>query len=359
VLLSYLERPAAVVRTIRMRHVAPRAGRIRVAIVGAGSFAQGTHIPNLLNLKDSFELRCVMSRSGSNAAAVAHRAEASYATTDYDQVLDDSDIDLVLIATRHNLHAELTLQALEAGKNVFVEKPLALSSEELERIEAFFAVHDEPLLMTGFNRRFSPAAIYVRELLSTRTAPVMVDYRMNAGYIPRTHWVQGPEGGGRNIGEACHIYDLFGYFVGAEPLRVRAQGIHPTSDKWLASDNFVVSIGYDEGSLCTLTYTALGHRGYPKEHMDIYTDGTVVSLNDYKSVTAVGARRGSWRSRYGAAKGHRQELEALATTLYGRAAWPVALESQFSAMRIAFAAERHIRGGYEAWSVEDDFPGRS
>jgi predicted dehydrogenase len=202
--------------------------------------------------------------------------------------------------------------------------------------------------MTGFNRRFSPAATYVREVLSRRTTPLMVNYRMNAGYIPRNHWVQGPEGGGRNIGEACHIYDLFGYLVGAEPVRIRAEAIHPTSDKWLASDNFAVSIAYGDGSLCTLTYTALGHRSHPKEHMDIYTDGTVLSLNDYKSVTAVGARRRGWRSRHGAMKGHRQELEALAAALSGRAGWLIALESQFAAMRVAFAAERHLRGGCEA-----------
>ena len=172
------------------------------------------HLPNLLKLRDHYELRAVMSRTGASAKAVAARAEAGYATTDLDEVLGDDAIDLVLISTRHDSHAALALRALEAGKHVFVEKPLALDEDELAAIEAFYADRaDGPLLMTGFNRRFSPAAARLRELLAGRTSPLVANYRMNAGYIPLDHWVHGPEGGGRNIGEACHVYDLFDFLV--------------------------------------------------------------------------------------------------------------------------------------------------
>src|SRR5262249_44653201 len=156
-------------------------------------------------------IRCVVSRTGAAAKAVADRAEAAYATTDYDAALADPEVNLVLIATRHDLHAAQALQALEAGKHVFVEKPLALHEDELAALESFYEGRAGPLLMTGFNRRFSPPARRLHELLRDRGAPLMADYRMNAGFIPLDSWVHGPAGGGRNLGEACHIYDLFEY----------------------------------------------------------------------------------------------------------------------------------------------------
>ena len=200
-----------------MRRRAPTTGSASGSRSSApASFAEGTHVPNLAKLDADFELRAVMSRTGSTAKGVATRNEAAYATTDLDQVLGDPEIDLVLISTRHDLHAPLALRALRAGKHVFVEKPLALTAEELDEIESFYAEPaDAPLLMTGFNRRFSPAVQKLREQLAGRTAPIVADYRMNAGYIPLDHWVHGPEGGGRNIGEACHVYDVFDSLTGA------------------------------------------------------------------------------------------------------------------------------------------------
>jgi predicted dehydrogenase/threonine dehydrogenase-like Zn-dependent dehydrogenase len=343
-LLEYPERPDASARTLRLRTVAPREGAIGVALVGAGGFAQGSHVPNLLKLRDRFTLRAVVSRTGSTAKAVADRAEAAYATTDLDEALADPDVDLVLISTRHDLHARQTLEALRAGKHVFVEKPLALDNDELDEIEAFYDEReDAPLLMTGFNRRFSPAAVRARELLATRTTPIIVDYRMNAGYIPLDHWVHGPEGGGRNIGEACHIYDLFDALVGADVAveSVTARAIRADGTRLAASDNFVATIAYDDGSVCTLTYTALGNRDHPKERMEVFADGTVLTLDDYKSL-AVAGRGSGWRGTT-QQKGHLEELEALAAAIGGGGAWPMTLEEQARAMRIAFAVEAAIR----------------
>jgi predicted dehydrogenase len=275
---------------------------------------------------------------------VANRHGAAYATTEYEEVLADDEVDLVLIASRHNLHAEMTLRALGAGKNVLVEKPLALSSEELDRIEAFYKTHDAPLLMTGFNRRFSPAAVRAKELLLGRTTPLIANYRMNAGYIPLDHWVHGPEGGGRNIGEACHIYDLFHYLVEADVKDVSARSIEPSSDQLARNDNFVATLGYDDGSVCTLTYTALGHRRHAKERLEIYADGQVVLLDDYKALSAPGDNRARWRSRRGPAKGHVEQLEALAESLLSGTPWPIGLDEQLDAMRIAFEVEPQLRG---------------
>ncbi|MGZ4334469.1 MAG: bi-domain-containing oxidoreductase [Gaiellaceae bacterium] len=344
VLLSYPEREEAQRRRVETRTVAAKSGRIGVALVGAGSFTQGSHVPNLLKLRDNFQIRAVMSRTGATARAVAARTEAAYATTDLAEVLADPEIDLVLIATRHDLHATQALEALRAGKHVFVEKPLALTENELDGIESFYAdCDDAPLLMTGFNRRFSPAVARARELLAGRTTPIVAGYRMNAGYIPLDHWVHGPEGGGRNIGEACHIYDLFDALVGgAEVDAVSAQAIRADGTRLAANDNFVATIRYADGSVCTLTYTALGHGDHPKEQLDVFADNAVLTLDDYKSLTVTGGGRG-WR---GATqhKGHVEELEALAAAIRDGGAWPIPLEEQARAMRIAFAVEDEIRG---------------
>ena len=342
VLLSYPEREEAAARTTRLRTLEPKPGKIGVALVGAGSFAQGQHLPNLIKLREHYELRAVMSRTGASAKAVAARAEAAYATTDLDEVLADASIDLVLIATRHDSHAGLALRSLEAGKNVFVEKPLALTEEELAAIEAFYADRVEaPLLMTGFNRRFSPGVARMRELLADRTSPLVASYRMNAGYIPLDHWVHGPEGGGRNIGEACHVYDLFNSLVGAPELNVQAQAIAPASGHWGTNDNFVATIGYADGSVCTLTYTALGHRDHPKERLEVFAGGRVYSLDDYKSLSVDGGGQG-WRSTT-VQKGHSEELEALARALRDGGAWPIPLEEQVQATRISFEVEQLLR----------------
>lgn len=344
VVLGYPERHEATRRTTQLRHAARADGKIGVALVGAGSFAQATHVPNLAKLGDTFSLRAVVSRTGSTARAVADRSGAAYATTDLDEVLRDDDVGLILISTRHDLHAPYTLAALRAGKHAFVEKPLALNEDELAEIEAFYREGGEgaPLLMTGFNRRFSPAAAEVRAALSDRTTPLVATYRMNAGYLPLDHWVHGPEGGGRNIGEACHVYDLFDSLVGnVDVLAVAAQSIVPSSDRLARNDNFTASITYADGSLCTLTYTALGSPDYPKERLDVFCDNLVVSLDDYKSVTVAG-RGGGTRGRT-QDKGHAAELAALAQALRTGGPWPISLDEQLRAMRIAFAVEASIR----------------
>src|SRR6185437_14832202 len=174
---------------------------------------------NLHKLNGAFELRTIVARTGVSARTAAERFGAANASTDFAAVLADADIDLVLIATRHDLHAEMTLAALKAGKSVFVEKPLSMTPEGLAAIAAFYRNNPAgPLLMTGFNRRFSPAIVAAQKALVGRTSPLIVNYRMNAGYIPSDHWVHGPQGGGRNIGEACHIYDLFNALTGSQPV---------------------------------------------------------------------------------------------------------------------------------------------
>jgi predicted dehydrogenase len=342
VLLQYPDSLSALQRKVPLRVIAADAGKIKVALVGAGGFAQGMHLPNLVRLRDRFDVHCVMSRTGINAKAAAQQWQASYATTELDELLEDRQVELVIIATRHNLHAEIALRALQAGKHVLVEKPLAITESELEAISKFFSGSGEtPVLMTGFNRRFSPPIGRAKELLAGRTTPLMVNYRMNAGFLPADHWSHGPEGGGRNIGEACHIYDLFSALTGARPAEISAHCISPSGKQWYRNDNFVATISYADGSVCTLTYTALGHRNYPKERMDVFCDGKVLALDDYKTLDVAGARGRGWRSMT-QNKGQLEELEALAACLREGAPWPISLEEQLDATRISFEVERRL-----------------
>lgn len=318
-------------------------GAIRVALIGAGGFAKSMHLPNLLELKSDYQLRAVVSRTGHNATATGRRFGAEYCSTDYREVLDDDDVDAVIIATRHDTHASIALEALRAGKHVLLEKPLALNESEVAAIESFYAdtVDAKPIILTGFNRRFSPYALRIAAHVGKRSNPMILNYRMNAGYIPLDHWVHGPEGGGRNRGEACHIYDLFTFFTGAKVECVQASAIVPKTGYYSPADNFVASMTFDDGSIATLTYTALGATDFPKETLEIFVDGTVISLEDYRQMAIAGSKQRPYATRT-QDKGQRDELVAFARAVRGETDWPIPLWQQLQATRISFAVERAV-----------------
>lgn len=314
------------------------SGSIKVGIAGAGGFAQSTHLPNLKQLNSEYEIYSIMNRTGSNALGVAKQFEAKIATTDYAELLSDPEVNLVMICTRHNLHASMTLDALKSGKNVFVEKPLAMTSQEIADIKDFYQSNtDAPVLMTGFNRRFSSASEIIKKLTKDTTTPLLINYKMNAGFIANDVWVQGIEGGGRNIGEACHIYDLFNYLTGSSCVSVSVDYITPVGLQWKSNDNFIATLKYSNGSVCTLSYTSMGVKTYPKESCEIFFDGQVIMLNDYKEIIHYNSKG---KKNYNCSgKGHLEELAALAKCLNKGGSWPISLEEQFSATEISFRVE--------------------
>ncbi len=316
--------------------------KIRVAIAGAGAFAKGMHLPNLESLSDKYQIQSIMSRTGHNAVATAKQFAANYSTTNYEEILADPNIDLVLIATRHNLHSNMTLSALKAGKHVLVEKPLALTSVELDAIESFYMDGDsnKPVILTGFNRRFSPFATRIASLIENRSNPLIINYQMNAGYIPLDHWVHSEEGGGRNIGEACHIYDLFTFLTNSPVISIHAQSINPKTGYYSKCDNFIAVMSFDDGSVATLTYTALGNKDYPKEKMEIFFDGKVIVMNDYKNLSVLGMKMKSIELPI-QDKGQKRELEILAGKLQA-GEWPIPLWQQVQAMKISFSVQNQL-----------------
>ncbi len=348
-------------------HATPARDRIGLAVIGAGAFARGTHLPNLAQLTQLFHLRAVVSATGSNAQSAAQQFGADYATTEIADVLADPEVDAVVIATRHHLHAEEVIAALRAGKHVFCEKPLTLIDEEIETILGCYGVTasdagaieqlsrggDHPVLTVGFNRRFSPAGERVRQIAAARANPLVALYRVNAGYIPPENWIQGPEGGGRIRGEMCHLFDLLSYWVGAPVVSINVESLHPSSAHLMRSDNLTVTLSYADGSLATVLYTALGASGLGKEYAEVYVDGKVAVLDDFRKLQVHGAPRSDWSSP-AIDKGHRQALQAFGKAIKERGAWPIPLASLIETTRVSNLATATIaRPEYRESTAEE------
>ena len=327
---------------------------IRLGLVGAGSFLKGTHLPNLCAQTDAFRLVAVVSRSGHNAAETSRQLSAPLAATDFSQVVGHPDIDAFIIATRHHLHATQVLEALRHGKHVLCEKPLVLTREELTKIQEFYAGPSTdastPVLLTGFNRRFSPFAMRAAEVIKDRSHPMIINYRMCGGLTPPDHWIHGPEGGGRNMAEACHIYDLFTYLTGAKVRSVTATPIRSTSQEYTPKDNFSATISYEDGSVANLIYTVMGSKDYPKEQCEIFCEGKVIFIDDYHSLTVTGSKaKGLKVSRQD--KGHDQELRAFSKCILQGGEWPIPLWQQLQAMEVALMVDSRLAGTKESACV--------
>jgi predicted dehydrogenase/threonine dehydrogenase-like Zn-dependent dehydrogenase len=327
---------------VSVKAATPGTGKvIRVGVIGPGGFAKAVHLPNLKKLGESFSIRAIAARTGASALNVANQYGAQYAATSVDEVLKDGEVDLVLISSRHDLHARLAIEAARHGKSVLLEKPAAMNEAELrELLEAFRASGTS--LVVGFNRRFSPYMREIRSVVAGRKGPMVITYRMNAGYVPQSSWVQGPEGGGRIIGEACHIFDVFNYVTGSLPEQILALPLRPASSHILATDNFSATLRFADGSLCTLIYTALGSSEVPKESMEIFFDGKAIVLDDYRRVAFHGIASQPPATAQ-QEKGHLEELQAVAEHLMRGGASPMTLEEIESATETSFLVDQEVR----------------
>lgn len=314
---------------------------IRVAIIGAGSFASGVHLPNLKKMKDIYKIHAVCNRTGASAQAIARQYGAAYATTDYREILADDDVDLVMICTRHNLHGHLVLQSLKADKHTFVEKPLCISRKELDDIKAYYdpadinpksgryTVSAKPLLAVGFNRRFSIYAAELKKHIIKRINPVFLHYRMNAGYLSKDHWVHTEEGGGRIVGEACHIIDLFSFLIGSNVGAAGAAGMVPATGSVCREDNKAITIEYQDGSVAVLEYFSIGSEHLEKERLEAHFDQKTIVIDNYKALQGYGIKVKKIATP-SPDKGQLQELRSLSDTILGRQThFPILLESIF------------------------------
>jgi len=314
---------------------------INVGIIGAGSFIQDMHLPNIANLKETYKIYGINCKTGGNAESIAQQYGAAVATTDYRDIISDENIDMVLIGTRHNLHTQIALEALESGKAVFLEKPMALNEAQLNKLIDAVGKANIPLTV-GFNRRYSPFLRHIKKDLSNRVGPILIDYRMNAGLLPKDSWVYSEEGGGRNIGEACHIYDVFNFLTESKVKELSSLAIGSKTEYYRDEDNFSVQIRYEDGSLCNLIYTSMGPLSAPKEQMELYVDNKLYYLNDYKELFIYDqAKNLVLREKQN--KGHQYQLKAFGEFLLKEAQEGIIPFWQLiQATQISFEVEKQL-----------------
>ncbi|MEA3351128.1 MAG: bi-domain-containing oxidoreductase [Chloroflexota bacterium] len=325
-----------------------RDSGVRLGVLGAGSFANAVMLPALKKIPN-IELMGIVSGSGMSAHHAANKFKFRYAAGTPAEIINDADINTIAILTRHNLHAEQVAAALQAGKHVFVEKPLAINNEQLANISEQLANTNGKLLTVGFNRRFAPLAQKLHNFISECKEPLVAHYRVNAGYIPLTHWLHDAEiGAGRIIGEGCHFVDFLTFLAGAPPVSVTAHAL-PDADRY-REDNVILTFTFPDGSLGTLTYLANGDKAFPKERVEVFAGGRVAVLDDYRSLKIV--RRGrskKFRSWFRQDKGHRAEWEAFAQAIAptsSTAGMPtIPYDQLFGVTRATFAAVKSLRTG--------------
>jgi predicted dehydrogenase/threonine dehydrogenase-like Zn-dependent dehydrogenase len=308
VLLEYPGQ-AAHASSIRLSRTAAASGDIGVSFIGAGNFARGVLLP-IVKRAAKLEFRGLAAATGLSAKNASEQFGFGYATTDYQEILRDDQSNIVFIATRHDSHARMTAEALKLGKHVFVEKPLATNIDELREVVA--AAHESAgLLMVGYNRRFAPIALDIKERFSNRSGPMTIAYRVNAGQLPAEHWTHdGTEGGGRIIGEVCHFIDFVQFLTGALPERVTATGVPQAQSAGLVDDSVIISLRMGDGSVASIIYTASGDNSVAKEQVEIFCDRSVARIDDFKSGVFT---RGGKTAKIGGGsqdKGHAAEINA-------------------------------------------------
>jgi predicted dehydrogenase len=279
-----------------------------VGVIGAGNFAVSTILPCLR--RTGARLKYIAGRrDGASLVHAARKFRCEHAVSDYKQILDDEEVNAVFIVTGHSSHAPLVIEALEAGRHVFVEKPLAIDKAQLTDVAGAARRCPDRLLMVGFNRRFSPHMQRVRALLAGRAGPLCMTMTVNAGEIPATHWTQDPQaGGGRIIGEGCHFIDLLSCLAGSpiETVYAARVGEGPA----VRDDKMSIVLTFEDGSVGTINYFANGCKRYPKETLEVFSDGRVLRLENFRVTRTCGFKKDRTFRTTRQDKGHMAEVQA-------------------------------------------------
>lgn len=316
----------------------PREGKVGVSFIGAGNFAKAVLLPTLKKVQ-GVSLRVVSTATGMSAADTAKKHGFAAAATDQGEALKDVETDLVFVTTRHDMHAAQVKAALEAGKYVFTEKPLAITEEQFATIPA------SDKIMVGFNRRFSPHAKLVKDYFAKRTLPLVMHYRVNAGAIPRDVWIQDPEvGGGRMVGEGCHFIDFMQYVCGTPIVKVQAMCIQTANAAETPEDSVSVNLQFADGSVGTLEYVALGDTTLPKEACEIHGEGSTAVMDNFCKTVCSG-RLGRRKLKGRQQKGFAEELAATVQAVQVGEKMPISWEEVANVTKTTFAVLRALKTG--------------
>ena len=329
-LLQYPQRESKKDNAIKLRE--SKSAELTVGFIGAGSFAQSYLLPHVK--ASGADLKTVVTRSGINTKNVAEKFGFAISSTEVSEVINDKSITTVFIATRHDSHAEYLIASLKAGKHVFVEKPMALNTVQLEEIAEAINLTGAKL-MVGFNRRFSPLSKTIKKIFPDSSIPMLINIRVNAGVLPKGHWVQDKKtGGGRIIGEVCHFVDLLQYLTGSDPVKVFAESTNFLEEGVLDEDNISVQIKFQNGSLGNIIYTSVGAKSLAKERIEIFSSGRSFVMDDFKQ---------GWLFQEGESKvfklpgkGHKQEIEHFFKSLKENLPAPISFDSLYKTSLVTF-----------------------
>jgi len=340
ILLEYPERVNNNSKSIKINKFNPK-GDLSIGFIGAGNFATNNLLPPLKNLVDNFV--SVSTSTPVNAKTAAEKFGFAEATTDSISIINNPKINLIFIASRHDSHSKFVVEALKQNKHVFVEKPLAVSFEQLDQIiEAY--IKSEAGLMVGFNRRFSKSFVSIKEFLKSRKSQMLMNYRVNAGFIPKSHWIYEPSQGGRIIGEVCHFIDTMCYLTNSLPVRVFAQAISSDNSAVENYDNVILNIKFADGSIGTISYLANGDGSLDKEYFEVHCERKSAVMNNFDSVELY-ANGKKQSLKFDGKKGIIEEVEMTINSIMNRKNSPIDADTLFAVTRATFLSIESLKTG--------------
>ena len=316
------------------------SGKINVALIGAGSLAKSVNLPNLKKLSNLYNIYAVVCKVGASAKSAAFEFGAKYAVCDYMDVLNDPDVDMAMICTRSSLHAKISIEAMKKGKAVFIEKPMALNDMELDEVLNTINETKVPY-MVSLNRRFSKYTYEIKKCLEKRTGPLIINYRINDEYYPFNNF-NNDEGSGRIITNGCSIIDFFMYLTNSEVENISVNSISTETENISSIDNSQITLKFRDGSLCCLISTTLGNSFYPRETCEIYFDGKVIVLEDFKKIYAYGLKINGLESRT-PDTGEFEELISFADAINNCENYSIPVNQLEQSARLSFMIERELK----------------
>lgn len=341
ILVKYPQRADAERIFIEMPIRRDAVSELKLGFIGAGQFAQSNLLPHLK--KQGIDFIGVTTATPSNALTVARQFDFKFSSTDSSSMINRDDINLVFIATKHDSHAKYVIESLKLGKNVFVEKPLALNRTEISEIETALNI-GKGQIMTGFNRRFSAVFNRINDFFKGRTAPLQMMYRVNAGFIPKEHWINSPENGGRIIGEVCHFIDCMVFLTKSLPIKVYANAISSDSLNSVNHSNLMINITFSDGSIGSVIYTADAGKDMPKEYFEAFSEQKSISMDNFKTLNYYQSGSSS-TLKFDGSKGHEQEIVAFINSLRKGVPLPISFNEQKYITLATIAAEESLLTG--------------
>lgn len=345
VLLTYEEKIDATKKLISLNKEFTKAStnisKVKLGVIGAGNYASAVFLPAVRKTGNT-SLIGITSPGGTNARNLGSKFGFQFAASDENEILTNKEINTVAVLSRHDSHAPLTLAALRSGKNVYCEKPLALKFSDLKLIEKELARKNHPYLMVGLNRRFAPFSRSLMSFFENRSEPLSIHYRINAGFLPLTHWLHDSQtGGGRLVGEGCHFIDFLCFITGQAPVRMTTLSL-PDNGKY-HQDNLNITLEFPDGSFGTISYLANGNRSYKKEYVEVFSGGKIGILDDFQSLELVDEHKKKViRSRLRQDKGHQSAWKAFLNAIVNSEVEPISYKDILNVSYATLACQKSL-----------------